>query len=264
MQQKTDQSQIDGDVKAHVSEEQWQTRVDLAAAHRLCVREGFHEGIYNHLTYRVPGADDRYYQIPFGMHWSEVTASCFMEVNWNGEVVRGEGEVEASCYAIHAPIHRRLPRAKAVFHTHMPYASALTRLKDPKIKPIGQTEVLLMRKTGYDMDYTGPAFDPEEGERLAEIIGDHRVLFMGNHGIATVTETIAEGFDLLYYTERAAQVQLYAMWTGQELLEMAKPVQEKMLSGQSGGQALKHGKPYDYHFRALKRILDKTEPDYKD
>ncbi len=77
----------------------------------------------------VPGRTDRYYQIPFGMHWSEVTASSFMEVGIDdAEVKRGEGEVERSCYCIHAPIHKALPQAKAVFHTHMPYASALTRL----------------------------------------------------------------------------------------------------------------------------------------
>ena len=50
--------------------ERWQARVDLAAAHRLCVMQDFHEGIFNHLTYRVPGTNDRYYQIPFGLHWS--------------------------------------------------------------------------------------------------------------------------------------------------------------------------------------------------
>jgi ribulose-5-phosphate 4-epimerase/fuculose-1-phosphate aldolase len=111
-----------------------QTRIDLAAAHRIAVRHGFNEGIFNHLTFVVPGRSDRYYQIPFGMHWSEVRASSFMEVGIDdGEVKRGAGEVERSCYCIHAPIHKALPHAKAVFHTHMPYASALTRLEDPRI-----------------------------------------------------------------------------------------------------------------------------------
>lgn len=257
MQQKVEQAQ-----RSAYTDAEWQARVDLAAAHRLCVWNGFHEGIFNHLTYRVPGKNGCYYQIPWGLHWSEVTASCFMEVAWDGTVLSGEGEVEASCYAIHAPIHRLLSRAGAVFHTHMPYASALTRLEDPKIKPIGQTEALLMRKTGYDMDYTGPAFDAEEGERLARIIGDHKVLFMGNHGVATVTETIAEAFDLIYYTERVAQVQLYAMWTGQKVLPLKPDVLKRTMNG--GGQKFLHGKPHDYHFRALKRLLDKKEPDYKE
>ena len=79
-----------------------------------------HEGIFNHLTLRVPGHKDRYYQIPFGTHWSEVTASCFMEVDYDGEVVAGEGIVERSAYCIHAPMHKTMDHAAAVFHTHMP------------------------------------------------------------------------------------------------------------------------------------------------
>ena len=61
------------------TEEQWQARVDLAAAHRCAVMHNLHEGIFNHLTFRVPGHKDRYYQIPFGLHWSEVNASCFVQ-----------------------------------------------------------------------------------------------------------------------------------------------------------------------------------------
>src|SRR5258705_12531374 len=92
-----------------------------SAAHRLAVMHGLNEGIFNHLTQVVPGKPDRYYQIPFGTHWSEVKASSFMEVGINdGEVKRGAGDVERSCYCIYAPIHRALPQAKVVFHTHMP------------------------------------------------------------------------------------------------------------------------------------------------
>ena len=207
------------------STEEWQARVDLAAAHRLAFKQGFSEGIFNHLTLTVPGRSDRYYQIPFGMHWSEVTASSFMEVGIDdGEVKRGEGDVERSCYCIHAPIHKALPQAKAVFHTHMPYASALTRLEDPRIKEIGQTEVGLSGEIAYDDEYTGPALDPAEGARLAGVIGDKTVLFMANHGISTVGATVADAYDMLYYIERAAQVQIYAMWTGQPLKQLPAPV----------------------------------------
>src|SRR5882762_7571599 len=62
------------------SAQEWQARVDLAAAHRVAVMHGFHEGIFNHLTLAVPGKPDRYYQIPFGLHWCEIKASTFMEV----------------------------------------------------------------------------------------------------------------------------------------------------------------------------------------
>src|SRR3984957_13573795 len=191
---------------------QWQARVDLAAAHRLAVMHGFHEGIFNHLTLRVPGMDDRYYQIPFGLHWSEVTASCFMEVGYDGALLAGKGEIEKSCYCIHAPMHQLLPDGAAVLHPHMPYASALSRLEDPRILPIGQTELGIMMITGYDMTYTGPAFDPAEGERLAGVIGDKKVLMMANHGVAVVGKSVAEAYDILYYTERGAQVEVLAFW----------------------------------------------------
>jgi ribulose-5-phosphate 4-epimerase/fuculose-1-phosphate aldolase len=242
-------------------EKDWQARVDLAAAHRLAVMHGFHEGIFNHLTLSVPGRNDRYYQIPFGMHWSEVQASSFMEVGFDGEVKRGSGDVERSCYCIHAPIHRDLPHAAAVFHTHMPFASALTRLEDPRIKEIGQTEVGMGRHIAYDDTYDGPAVDPAEGERLAKVIGDKTILFMANHGITTVGRSVAEAYDRLYYIERAAQVQIYAMWTGQRLKQLPDPIVTKTKSTYS--TSYEGPPPAVRHFEALKRILDRQEPDYK-
>src|SRR5262245_16681870 len=103
---------------------------------------------------------------------------------------------------------------QAVFHTHMPFASALTRLEDPRIKEIGQTEVGLMDKKAQCGDDTGPAFETEEGQRLARTLGSKTVLFTANHGVTTVGPAVADAYDRLYYLERAAQVQIYAMWTG--------------------------------------------------
>ena len=249
--------------RRNYSPEEWQARVDLAAAHRLAYMHGFSEGIFNHLTFAVPGRTDRYYQIPFGTHWSEVTASTFMEVGIDdGEVKHGSGDVERSCYCIHAPIHKAVPQARAVFHTHMPFASALTRLEDPRIKEIGQTETGLMGKIAYDDEYTGPALEPEEGRRLAGIIGDKTVLFMANHGVTTVGNTIAEAYDRLYYVERAAQVQIYAMWTGQPLKRLPAAVVEKTTRDIGGSRYYTGLTPADRHFGALKRILDRNEPDY--
>jgi ribulose-5-phosphate 4-epimerase/fuculose-1-phosphate aldolase len=243
---------------------EWQARVDLAAAHRLAVIQGFSEGIFNHLTLAVPGKTDRYYQIPFGLHWSEVTASSFMEVAYDGQVLKGEGEVERSCYCIHAPIHRLNQNAAAVFHTHMPYASALSRLEDPQIQPIGQTEIGFLDHTAYDDKYAGLAFDPEEGERLAGVLGDKSVLFMASHGVLTVGETVAEAYDTLYYLERACQVQLFAMWTGQRIKQVSKAVVDHTKRQFSKSHKY-YGKPScEHHFAALKRMLDKSEPDYKD
>jgi ribulose-5-phosphate 4-epimerase/fuculose-1-phosphate aldolase len=245
------------------SADEWQARVDLAAAHRLAFIHGFSEGIFNHLTFVVPGRSDCYYQIPFGLHWSEVTASSFMEVGIDdGKVKRGAGDVERSCYCIHAPIHKALPHAKAVFHTHMPFASALTRLEDPRIKEIGQTEVGMSGQIAYDDEYTGPAFETEEGERLAKVIGDKTVLFMANHGITTLGNTVADAYDRLYYMERAAQVQIYAMWTGQRLKQLPETIVEKTTREIGGAHFYEGPTPAQRHFDALKRMLDRKDADY--
>ena len=105
-------------------------------------------------------------------------------------------------------------------------------------------------------------FDPAEGDRLAKVIGDKTVLFMANHGITTVGNTVADAYDRLYYIERAAQVQLYAMWTGQPLKQLPAALVEKT-KRDIGGAGLYDGPtPAQRHFDALKRVLDRKEPDY--
>ncbi|HEY1260765.1 MAG TPA: class II aldolase/adducin family protein [Stellaceae bacterium] len=243
----------------------WRARVDLAAAHRLADMQGFSEGIFNHLTLAVPGAGDRYLQIPFGLHWSEVTAGCFLEVDYGGRRLSGNGEIERSGFCIHAPIHRLLPSAACVLHTHMPFASALTRLEDPRLLPVGQTEIDFADCTAYDPNYAGLAFDPAEGERLAGVLGAHnKVLFMANHGVLVVGETVAEAYDRLYYLERACQVQLYAMWTGRPLKRVPPAVVEHTRRQYAAAPSY-HGKPAcEHHFAALKRLLDRDNPGYAD
>ena len=254
-----------GETLTNHTDEQWQARVDLAAAHRCAVMHGLHEGIFNHLTLRVPGKPGRYYQIPWGTHWSEVTASCFMEVGYDGTVLGGEGIVERSAFCIHAPIHRDLDHAAAVFHTHMPFASALTRLQDQTIKPIGQTELGVSMHVGYDEAYDGPGHEPSEGDRLAKLCTGHNILMMANHGALTLGHNVAEAYDRLYYLERVAQVQCYAMWTGQPLRELPGEIIEKTVE-QYRGETGRYGDKSnaEWHFDALKRMLDRREPDYQE
>ena len=243
---------------------QAQARIDLAAAHRLAVKEGLHEGIFNHFTLAVPNTTDRYYQIPFGLHWGEVSASSFMEVSYEGEVLSGEGEVERSGFCIHAPMHRLSEAAACVLHTHMPFASALTRLEDQRILPIGQTELGVSLQTAYDDKYTGPAFEEAEGERLLGAIGDKSILLMANHGAVTIGRTVAEAYDRLYYLERVAQVQMYAMWTGRPLNVLSQEVIDQSIAGFKKFPSY-YGRPNsELHFEALKRMLDRDQPDYKD
>ena len=151
-----------------------------------------------------------------------------------------------------------------VLHAHMPHASAPPRLEDPRILPIGQTELGVMMNTCYDFDYAGPAFNPAEGERLVGLLGDKTIMIMANHGAVTVGRTVAEAYDRLYYLERVAQVQLYAMWTGRPLHTLSPEVIEQTYA--EFRNAPKYGGRSNaaHHFDALKRLLDRKEPDYRD
>jgi ribulose-5-phosphate 4-epimerase/fuculose-1-phosphate aldolase len=86
---------------------------------------------------------------------------------------------------------------------------------------------------------------------------------MANHGVATVGTTVAEAYDLLYYLERAAQVQLYAMWTGRPLKRMSRKSIDAATAEFRDQHTYGGKKPAVWHFEALKRILDREQPDYK-
>ncbi len=94
------------------------------------------------------------------------------------------------------------------------------------------------------------------------MIGDKTILFMANHGITTVGETVADAYDRLYYIERAAQVQIYAMWTGQPLKQLPTHGGREDQARYRRQHLYKGPTPAQRHFDALKRILDRKEPDY--
>ncbi len=241
-----------------MSEEIRQARVDLAAALRLAVRCGFHEGICNHFSYAVPGRDDRFLLNPYGTHWSQVTASGLQLIDRDGTVLEGDGEPETSAFCIHAPIHLRQPRARAVLHTHMPYATALTSIEDGRLEPVTQNALRFYGDVAYDDDYNGFAADTAEGARMAGVLGDKRVLFLAHHGVIVIGETMAEAFDDLYYLERACEVQVLAMSTGRPLKRIGDNMAGSVFSSSNG----KKGSYAKSHFAALKRVLDAEEPSY--
>ncbi|MGI4839872.1 MAG: class II aldolase/adducin family protein [Janthinobacterium lividum] len=247
---------------------QQQAREDLAAAHRLAVWHDFSEGIYNHFTVAVPGSSDSFLLPPFGLHWSEVMASELMEIGFDGRQLSGEGIIQRSAYCIHAPIHAAHPKHAAVLHTHMPYVSTLTRLRDQHLHAVGHLEAQLVDQIAYDEDYDGLARDPSEGQRLADILGERSILFMGNHGVLVTGRSVAEAYDRLYTLERAARLQVFALWTGQPLRGLSSAqvdrVQDQIHNTPLHDAASTTYKPgYQLHFEALRRLLDRREPDYR-
>ena len=241
---------------------QRQARIDLAACHRLAVRFGLQEGIDNHLTMMVPGHADRVYLAPFGLHWSEVRASDFREIDFNGNVVRGGGAVEDTAFFIHLPVHRLAPQGQVALHTHMPYATALSMLENPRLEMALQTALGFYDDIAYDVEYNGLAFDQTEGERLARALGSKSVLLMANHGVLVVGNSMPQAFERLYFLERAAQAQILALSTGRALRIVPDSVVRATAKQFQTGAEVGGQDRAALHFAALKRLLDRTEPDY--
>lgn len=238
-------------------------RANVAAAHRLAVLNDFHESIDNHITALVPGSPSSFYLMPYGLHWSEVTASSLLEVSLGGDIIAGEGIAEPSAINIHAPLHRHLKHAHCVIHTHMPYMTAISQLEDMTIEMTGQAALMFENKIAYDYEYNGFADEQNEGDRMAAIMGDKPVLVLGNHGVIVCGETVAQAFHRLYFLERAARTQLFSMWTGQRRKWVQGAVTSKMRAQAEAWQVKVQQSESELHFTALKRLLEKSQPDYR-
>ena len=234
-----------------------QARIDLAAALRWAARLGYQQGVCNHFSLLAPHSDELFLVNPEGFFWSEITASGLLLCDLDGTIVEGAGTVELSAFSLHAPIHRRNRQAKAVLHTHSPYATALCLIRDARVEPVFLPGFQFFGKIAYDDDCHGAAFSIEEGEREAAILADKSVLMMRNHGPLVVGPTIAAAFDRLYYLEDTCHRQMLAMSAGQPLQRVADEVAASLAS-----QGAVFDAYADKHLTAIKRVLDREEPDY--
>lgn len=241
------------------TDEIWQARIDLAACLRTAARHGLEEGICNHFSAVVPGHPDLFLVNRLGYAFEEASASNLLISDFDGNVLSGDGEPEATAFYIHARLHRMSPRVGAAFHTHMPNATALSMLEGEPLVWAGQTALKFYGRTVVDEDYNGLALDEREGDRIAAVLGDNDILFMKNHGVMVCAANIAEAWDDLYYLERAAEVQLKAMSTGRTLL----PVKPEIAA--AAARQMREGDPESarLHLESIKRVLDRKDPDYK-
>lgn len=221
------------------------------------MRYGLHEGVCNHFSLALAEMDGRFLVNPQGLHWSEVTASDIVLADLDGRVVEGRHAVEPTAFFIHARIHRNKPVARCALHTHMPYATALTSLENGRLEPVSQNALRFLGRIAYDDEYNGLALDAAEGDRMSAKLGDADVLFLANHGVIVTGSDVATAFDDMYYLERACMVQVLAQSTGARLKHVPEPVADltRRQMAQEDQQSV-------LHFAALKRILDREEPDY--
>jgi ribulose-5-phosphate 4-epimerase/fuculose-1-phosphate aldolase len=200
-------------------------RRQLAAAFRLAEKFGYSEGICNHFSVVVPGKEERYLINPYGLHWSEMRPEHLLLIDGNGQVIEGDGEVEATARNIHIAGHRANPRHACILHVHMPWATSLTMVQDGRLEMAHQTAARFFDRVAYQ-SFGGIALDESEGARIAAAQKENPnadVMFLAHHGVSIGGPSIAVAFDDLYYLERACKQQVLAMSTGRPLAVIPEP-----------------------------------------
>jgi ribulose-5-phosphate 4-epimerase/fuculose-1-phosphate aldolase len=203
-----------------------QTREDLAAAYRLIALLGMDDGIYTHISARMPGSHEQFLINPFGLLFREVTASSLVRINLDGELIGPSGyEVNPAGFTIHSAIHAARPDATCVMHTHTIGGVAVSSL-DEGLQPCNQWAFQFYNRVAYH-DFEGLALDLEERQRLVTSLGsEKRCLILRNHGLMTIGRTVAEAFILMHNLERACRVQLAIQASGRKIREVAPEVCE--------------------------------------
>lgn len=251
---------ISPSIASHAGDAVAEARVHLAAAHRLAVLHELEEGIDNHFTMTVPGHDDRYLILPYGLHWSEARASDLIVFDEQGSVLEGRGSLEISAKCIHAPIHR-ITGARVVLHTHQTWAMALNMLQDNRLLPASQTAAFFHGQIAYDDHYTGLAATLDEGERLAAAMGTRPIVFMKNHGVLVTGATVAQAYRRLYRLERVCRNQVLAMSTGQPLAVLSDEI-VALVQAPNPDDSHPRGERERLYFEAMMRVLDRELPGY--
>jgi ribulose-5-phosphate 4-epimerase/fuculose-1-phosphate aldolase len=247
-------------VRAQVSAEEWQLRVDLAACYRLVAHYGWDDLVFTHITARVPGPEHHFLINPYGMTFDEITASSLVKIDLDGnKVLASPYEINPAGFTIHSAIHAAREDAQCVIHLHTDAGVAVSAQRDGLL-PISQTALFPLSSLGYH-DYEGVALRDDEKPRLVADLGDKSVMILRNHGTLAVGPTVADAFLQMFVLERACRMQILAQSGGAPLIQVpasilagVKAMAEKATRG-LGGQIAWPG---------LLRKLDRLDPSFRD
>ena len=244
--------------------EEWAARVQLAAAYRIFDMLGWTEMIYNHITVRLPdsvtGGAKHFLINPFGLHYSEVTASNLLKIDIEGNKLDADNPwpVNPAGFTIHGAIHENVPGAHCVMHTHTTNGLA-----------VACTEGGLAQNNFYSAqlhglvayhDFEGITIHAEEAPRLLKNMADKPAVILRNHGLLSWGTTLPMAFVRLWTLQRACEVQV-----AQAALGPAIPVPEAVAR-----QTVEDSFQWDQRFGAgqdvfdaLVRRVDRIDDSYK-
>ena len=251
-------------VRNRVSEAEWKVRTDLAACYRLIARYGMSDLIYNHITAKLPSNKELFLINPFGMHYTDITASCFYTLDLDGDVVdKPEGEfgefpVNRAGFMLHSAVHAARHDLGCVIHTHTRAGMAISALKEG-ILPLTHYSMRFYNAIGYH-DYEEPTVDETERARIARDLGPHSALILRNHGLLAAGPTVPDAWNLMYWLESACKVQLDELSTGREICTPNHELATTM-SKRYGPQGKLNLAPIEGP--AMLHQLDKEDPSYR-
>jgi ribulose-5-phosphate 4-epimerase/fuculose-1-phosphate aldolase len=239
--------------------EEWQTRVDLAAAYRLVALFHWDDLVFTHISARVPGTEDQFLINPYGLMFEEMTASSLVKVDLQGnKLEESPFPVNPAGFTIHSAIHSARHDAACVLHTHSINGIAVSAQKEG-VLPLSQHSIFVLSSLAYH-DYEGVALRDDEKPRLVRDLGDKNYLMLRNHGLLTVGPTIADAFLAMYFFEAVCTIQVRAQAGGGELTHVHPEIistatqQAKVVTRGQGAGALS--------WPGLKRRLDRQMPGY--
>lgn len=251
----------DEHVRASVSDEEWQVRVDLAAAYRLVAHYGWDDLIFTHLSARVPGPEHHFLINPYDMMFEEITASSLVKIDVDGmPVLPTSHPVNPAGFTIHSALHMNCDDAHAVMHLHTPAGQAVSAMEFGLL-PHTQTAMIAGSDIAYH-NYEGIATDLEERDRLVEDMGDKHVMILRNHGTLAIGRSVGECFLRLYFLERACDAQVKMLSAGLDALNtppQGTPEKVKAQTPAAGVAMLANGLAWP----ALLRKLDRIDPSFR-
>jgi ribulose-5-phosphate 4-epimerase/fuculose-1-phosphate aldolase len=241
-----------------VSEAERAARVQLAACYRIFHHLGWTEMIFNHITLRLAGAEKLFLINPFGLHYSEITASSLVLIDLEGNPVReAKWPVNRAGFVIHSAIHGSLDQAHCVMHTHTTTGMAVACLKDG-LSPTNFYAAQLHGGVAYH-DFEGITVEEGEKGRLVASLGAKRALILRNHGLLAWGPSLPEAFMTLWTLQRACDVQIAASSAGS-----LNPIRENVFAQTVRESGPGEKRTCDDVFAAMQRLVDAKDPSYRD
>ena len=243
-----------------MSESEWETRVAVAACHRLQAHYRLTDLTNGFIAGRIPDEPDFCVVTRYGHFADEVTASNLvrMSIHHTDDVLLGVDVVPAAA-PLFQTLFRARPEVNGIVHAHTKATETLSSL-GCRILPMSHPGLMMHARTGY-VDY---AYEHDEPfcATMVEAFEGNVCLLMHNHGMIALGRSPREAFYNTFTFDQACLIQLEAYQSGRQIL---LPDDVDIISAAYAADA-EAGVDWDgsREWPGWIRMLDRTDPSYRD